>query len=64
MNTTTLTLDTLSGSVANTIKIFTNNNPDEGAKITVKVQQGSLVPTPGAIALVAASGLFGVRRRR
>ena len=43
---------------------FTNNNPNEGNKITVKVQQSELVPAPGAAALLGVAGIAGLRRRR
>ncbi|GAB4549137.1 MAG: hypothetical protein Tsb0013_10140 [Phycisphaerales bacterium] len=53
---------TLSGDIA--FRNFTNNNPNEGNKVTVKVQQSELIPTPGAAALLTFAGLAGVRRRR
>ncbi|MEM1423549.1 MAG: hypothetical protein AAGH64_06050 [Planctomycetota bacterium] len=53
---------TLSGNIA--FSNFTTNNPNEGNKITVKVQQSELIPAPGAAALLGVAGFVGVRRRR
>jgi hypothetical protein len=51
----------LSGKLA--FGTFTNTNPSEGSKITVKLRNAE-IPTPGAAGLLAIAGLAGARRRR
>ncbi|HBS29269.1 MAG TPA: hypothetical protein DEB06_07415 [Phycisphaerales bacterium] len=51
----------LTGKIA--FGTFTNNNPSEGAKITVKLRNAE-IPAPTALGVFAAAALFGARRRR
>lgn len=47
-----------------TFGAFTVSNPNEGAKITIKLRQAELVPAPAGVALLGLVGLSGLRRRR
>lgn len=47
-----------------TFGTFTDNNPSEGSKITIKLREGFLIPAPTAAAPLALAGLLATRRRR